>query len=138
MLKAIIPAGTSTVANTNIPLEVQKNTNRNTRYNPNNDTIEILMPGDYDLYVSLPLTGSSSASLILQEYRNGKVVDEAASYGDITQTTGIETFQIMDAFKITRNVPFGPLANIAIRVDNGTADLLSDGIVILERRDVRA
>lgn len=134
MYKGRIATGTVLAQNVNIPLTTVLNTNRNTRYNSSDNSVEILTSGYYDIMASLPLTNASAGPITLQFYADGEPIAEAIATNDMTATTGVTTFTIIDTIQIIQSPLVTDYEKISLRLTTGTADLYSDGVVTIEQR----
>lgn len=134
MYKGRIATGTVLAQNVNIPLSTILNTNINTRYNSSDNTVEILTGGYYDITASLPLTNASAGPITLQFYADGEPISEAIATNDMTATTGVATFTIVDVIHVIQSPLVTDYEKISLRLTTGTADLYSDGVVMIEKR----
>lgn len=134
MYKGRIATGTVLAQNVNIPLTTVLNTNINTRYNSSDNSVEILTGGYYDIIASLPLTNASAGPITLQFYADGEPIAEAIATNDMTATTGVTTFTIVDVIHVVQLPLVTDYEKISLRLTTGTADLYSDGVVMIEKR----
>lgn len=118
-------------ADTNIPFSVVWNTNQNTRYNSNENTLQILSPGYYDIAVNLSITDIATSPASAQLYADGEPLADSLTETDITATTGIATLTIVDTIRVLPTDSF-TFASLSVRL--GSAGTVLNGVITVEKR----
>ena len=130
MFKGIIINDTNVTANQNIPFDVMRNTNANTRYDSTTNEIVITKPGYYDVTATIVASSVGGGTVTAQLYANGRVVPGALST-EVIDATGTTTFVIIDNVKVDPS-PVNEYANISIRF---SAEItVNDANILVEMR----
>lgn len=114
MYKGNITTATTVTANTNVPFKTVWNTNGNTRYNSDNNTVEFSTTGKYNVYVMLNFTGTTGTVGGLQLYANGDAIPESLVQAELTASTGVLGIEVKDTINVLPTID-NATANISVR-----------------------
>ena len=130
MFKGKITKVTPVTANTNIPLDVEYNTNNNTAFKGNTNTVSVIKPGFYSINGQLVVTDVAVGDISAQLYVNGKIVPEATSTATVAATTDFSTLPITDMIRV---VPTTLDENVEVSIQLSVAASISSAVLIVER-----
>lgn len=130
MFKGNITTATAVTADTNIPFVVIWNTNGNTRYNTQNNSIEITNPGYYNVSVLLNVTGSANATIGAQLFADDVAIAETLAETTITATTGLANIEIVDTIRVRPNETFS-FADLSVQLDG--AATITNAVITVEK-----
>lgn len=130
MFKGKITKVTPVTANTNIPLDVEYNTNSNTAFKSNTNTISIMKPGFYFINGQLVVTDVAVGDISAQLYVNGEIVPEATSTFTVGATTDFSTLPITDMIRV---VPTELDENVEVSIQLSVAASVSSAVLVVER-----
>lgn len=130
MFKGKITKVTPVTANTNIPLDVEYNTNNNTAFKGNTNTVSVIKPGFYSINGQLVVTDVAVGDISAQLYVNGEIVPEATSTATVAATTDFSTLPITDMIRV---VPTTLDENVEVSIQLNVAASISSAVLIVER-----
>lgn len=130
MYKGNITTATAVTATANVPFKTVWNTNGNTRYNATDNTVEILNPGKYNVYVMLNLTGTTGTVAGMQLYANGVAIPEALVQAELTASTGVLGIEVKDTIDVEPTID-NTIAKLSVRPT--VAATVSNGIITVEK-----
>lgn len=130
MFKGKITKVTPVTANTNIPLDVEYNTNNNTAFKGNTNTVSVIKPGFYSINGQLVVTDVAVGDISAQLYVNGEIVPEATSTATVAATTDFSTLPITDMIRV---VPTTLDENVEVSIQLSVTASISSAVLIVER-----